>query len=181
MPFFGLRGCSCSLILVLLVCVALGIGGYAFGLPWLQGEVQDPIRESVETEVARQIAIAPGEAPAPGTYTVAEADLNQALAAQADRYLDVEEMSADIAPDGLTVNVTVQGESAKYRGNVAATGGRLRVIDMTVDGRFHFLVPADDMAAILEDAVNEYLASRNLQVAAVELGEGTLTLMVEPA
>ncbi|MGH2532196.1 MAG: hypothetical protein ACRDJW_07790 [Thermomicrobiales bacterium] len=181
MPFLPFRGCSCSIFLGLIVCVAIGMGGYFVGLPWVQSEVQDPIREAVETEVARQIAIAPGAAPAPGIYTVQEADLNQALAARADRYLDLNEMLAAIAPDGITVKVTVQDQIATYEGSIAAVNGRLRVIDMTADGGIRFLIPADDMATLLEDSVNNYLAANGLRLAGVDLGDGTLTLAVEPA
>ncbi|MGH2562740.1 MAG: hypothetical protein ACRDJH_27080 [Thermomicrobiales bacterium] len=143
--------------------------------------MQEPVREAVETEVARQIAIAPGAAPAPGTYTVQEADLNQALAARAEGYIDLDEMSAAIAPNGITVNVGVRDQTGTYTGNVAAVNGRLRVIDMTADGGIRFLVPADDMAGLLEDSVNNYLAANGLRLAGVDLGDGTLTLAVEPA
>jgi hypothetical protein len=179
-PFLPFRGCTCSLVIGLVVCVGLGVGGYFVGLPWVQGEVQDPIREAVETEVARQIAIAPDEAPAPGTYLIQESELNQGLDEQAGRYLDVEEMTASIAPDGVAVEVTVRDQTTTYEGDVAAVDGRLRVIDMRADGNARFLVPADDMAGIFEDSVNDYLASRDLRLSGVDLGDGTLTLEVEP-
>jgi hypothetical protein len=168
-------------MLLLLLCCVGGVVLYVVGLPRFRDEVRDPIEEAISTEVARQIAIAPDEPPAPGTYTLRDGELNQALRDRADRYLDIDDMNASIYPDGVIINVTIADQTSTYEGDVAAIDGELRVLDMSADGGFGFVLPGEDMAELIEDGINNYFSSRDLMVTDVELGDGVMTLTVAPA
>jgi hypothetical protein len=65
-----------------------------------------------------------------------------------------------------------------YSGFPVAANGRLEMTNMeSSEGFLDFLFPADELGKAIEDAVNTYLAQNNLQLDAVELADGELTLV----
>jgi hypothetical protein len=178
---FGLRGCGCFATAVVIVCAVGAVVLYAVGLPRFREHVREPMQQAVSTEVARQIAIAPNSAPQPGTYTIDQAELNSALQEQAGGELGIDSIATAIDPTGITIRIKIQSQTATYRGDVGAVGGRLVVANMTAEGGFRYFLPAGDMGKILENGINNYLTSRNLRLTDVTLGDGTMTLTTAPA
>ena len=175
------RGCMIFALGALGLCVVGGILGWLVGVPRLRDNLRDGVRDGIATEVAAQIpAGAGGEVP-PGRYTFTEDELQAGLAEEAGD--QVEDVLIALSPTGIRLGFVAQGDQEfNYRGVPAAENGRFVVQNMeATNGVLDFLLPADDLATAIEDAVNGYLGENNLRLQAVELGDGELTLETEPA
>jgi hypothetical protein len=128
-----------------------------------------------------QMAIPPAATPAAATYVIREDALNASLRQRTAGIDIAEEITVSLAPDRLQLRLVANNRVTTYTGQVAAVDGRLAVTDMTADGMYEFFLSAGAAASVLEDAVNGYLAAQRLRLMSVTLGEGTLTLQVEPA
>jgi hypothetical protein len=171
------RGCFIAVIGVLGLCLVACGFGYFVGLPRFQDNARDEIRDAISTEVAQQIPSTGGTAE-PGTYTLNESELQEGLAENLD-VQNVDNLLVQITPTGLAFVIdTDSGTDVTYSGFPVAANGRLEMTNMeSSEGFLDFLFPADELGKAIEDAVNTYLAQNNLQLDAVELADGELTLV----
>lgn len=134
------------------------------------------IRHGLNTEVARQLRATPGRGVAPGSYQITEQELQQSLRGSTDSR-SVNNIFVHLTPAGIAIGLTSGNRSFTYSGAPAVENGQLVMRNMHVDSRVlgFFLTPGAFGNAI-EDAVNNYLAENGLRLAAVQLGNGTLTL-----
>jgi hypothetical protein len=160
--------------LCVLSCVAL----FALGVPAIREGLHDEIEEAVATEVARQIPAPPEGTAEPGEYTITESSLQDSLKANLqDEEGRDEDVFVDITTVHIEVGVVSRGQSATYTGVPVAENGELVLRDVESSSRFlSFLLPADDFAEAIEDAVNGYLADNNLSLAALTLTDDGIVL-----
>jgi hypothetical protein len=174
------RGCLISVVAVLGLCVIACVLGYFVGLPRFQDAVADEFEDAIATETAQQLAPT-GQAPQPGTYVITEDSLLQSLQAEAEGG-NVEDVLVSITPEGIELGFDTGGQDVVYSGGVAAENGQLVLTDFEAnnDG-LEFFFPADKMGEAIEDGVNNYLQENGLELNAVTLGDGQLTLDVVAA
>ncbi len=172
------RGCLFGIGAVLLLCVVtLGLGIFV-ALPRVRDAVRDSAAEALATEIAVQLP--PAATPSAATYVIREDALNANLRQRVAGLDIADEITVTITPAYLQLRLVANERATTYTGRAAAAGGRLEVTDMTADGMYAFFLSASAAASILEDAVNGYLAAQRLQLTDVTLGEGILTLQVQP-
>lgn len=163
--------------LVLVLCVACVGLGYFVAIPRVKDGVQTGINEAVATNVAPLIA-GIGVAPAPGTYTLTEAQVNQQIQASG---ADLKDLRFEITPNGLEIQFGEQGQDVGYTAQVSAVDGKIQVDSADVTGIPTWIVPASAISDGIEDGINNYLAEHNLVVTSVTLQDGSMTLMLESA
>jgi hypothetical protein len=173
------RGCLIAVSSLLGLCLIACVLGWFVGIPRLRDAIKDDVEGAVGTEVARRLAPA-GGTPAPGTYVITEQDLTERLRAESDE--DTQDVEVRIDPVGIEVVLPTEGQEFTYSGRPTAEDGRLVVRGMEANNdAIEFFFPPDDVAEAIEDGVNDYLAANALRLAALELGEGQMTLTTEPA
>jgi hypothetical protein len=160
--------------LCVLSCAALVF----LGLPAVREGLRDEIEEAVSTEVAQQIPAPPGGQAEPGEYTMTEDSLEASLRDNVDEGGDSDgDVFVDITTVGIEIGVISRGQNATYTGTPVVEDGRFVVRDPESSSRFlSFLLPEDDFANALEDAVNGYLADNNLELSALELTDDAIVL-----
>lgn len=153
----------------------------ALGIPAARRGVRNAMRDALSTEVARQIPAPAGGSVAPGEYTITEQSLQQSLSENVTSS-NAQDTFVHITPTGIQLGVTSRGQDALYTGTPVAENGRLVMQNMDVNSRFlNFILPADDLAKIIENAVNNYLTQNHLRLEALQLADGAMTLRTVPA
>jgi hypothetical protein len=175
------RGCLIAVGVIaglgLLCCVLL----WFVALPRFQDEIVNEVSQGLSTEVANQIDTAPGTLE-PGTYTVSLADLEREINAQ----LATEDSASDFVMttegDLIRVGFSTNGQDLVYTGRPEVEDGRIVIRDMDVDnGVLNFFLPADKVANLIENGLNDYLAARGLQAESIVLAAGEITFTAVPA
>ncbi len=160
--------------LLLLCCVA----GYFVGIPRFRDSIGDGIAGSVSTEVAGQIGT--GQV-APGTYTLSVGELQRQLATQVDGQ-NVEDLGLSVQPQGLNLEMSINGQRIGYSGIPTAQNGQVVMLDMTVDNdALAFFLPADTLGNAIESGVNDYFAAQGLAIDSLRLGDDEITVEAVPA
>lgn len=161
--------------LCVLSCAALVF----LGIPAVREGLRNEIEHAVSTEVAQQIPAPAGGVAAPGEYTITENSLQASLRSN----LDADGESAgdvfvDITVDRLEIGVISQGQTATYSGLPTIVDGRFVVRDSESSSRFlSFVLPADEFAEALEDAVNGYLEANNLELSELQMTDGAIVMI----
>ena len=137
-------------------------------------QLRDGLRDVAATEVTRT---GPVEIPEDGRLTVGEADVNRTIRRYTDNYGAISDPTLAINPDGVVLNFSVLGIDSAYRSGLVAEGGQLRLTDPRASGAASRVLGADDMAAIVEPALNDILRQSGVTATGVELGDGELTVL----
>jgi hypothetical protein len=148
-------------------------------LPRTRDSVNDAIRESMTTQVAR--VIAPLGTAEPGTYTITDDELLQQFNGRlSGDSIPIEDLSVVITPEHITISFSSGSRDATYTGTLQAVDGKVKVETIeSSSGFMDFLFPASDVAKALETGINTYLTAQNLQVTDLTMGDGEITLVVE--
>lgn len=174
------RGCLISLGAIaglLLICCVLG---YFVAIPRLRDSVSDSITEQLSTEVADQLAPPSGNLEA-GTYTLSVADLQQQIDANTDSSSETN-FGILVTPNGMTIDFDSGSQTFGYTGVPVVRNGKVELDDMQVDNEaLGWIMPADRVASIIENGINDYVSSQGMQVESLELGDNEITLTVVPA
>ena len=159
-----------------LICCVLV---FFVALPRTRDSVNDAIRESMTTQVAR--VIAPIGTAAPGTYSIADDELlqqfNDRLSGDS---IPIEDLSVVITTEHITISFSSGSRDVTYTGTLQAVDGKVKVETIeSSSGFMEFLLPASDIAKALETGINTYLSAENLQITDLTMGDGEITLVVE--
>lgn len=159
-----------------LICCVLV---FFVALPRTRDSVNDAIRESMTTQVAR--VIAPLGTAAPGTYSITDDELlqqfNDRLSGDS---IPIEDLSVVITPEHITISFSSGSRDVTYTGTLQAVDGKVKVETIeSSSGFMDFLFPASDVAKALETGINTYLTAQNLQVTNLTMGDGEITMVVE--
>ena len=159
-----------------LICCVLV---FFVALPRTRDSVNDAIRESMTTQVAR--VIAPIGTAAPGTYSITDDELlqqfNDRLSGDS---IPIEDLSVVITPEHITISFSSGSRDVTYTGTLQAVDGKVKVETIeSSSGFMDFLFPASDVAKALETGINTYLSAQNLQVTNLTMGDGEITMVVE--
>lgn len=159
-----------------LICCVLV---FFVALPRTRDSVNDAIRESMTTQVAR--VIAPLGTAAPGTYTITDDEMlqqfNDRLSGDS---IPIEDLSVVTTPEHITISFSSGSRDVTYTGTLQAVDGKVKVETIeSSSGFMDFLFPASDVAKALETGINTYLSAENLQVTDLTMGNGEITLVVE--
>lgn len=160
--------------LLLLCCVLL----FFVGIPRVQNGVVDTFSEAISTEVAQQIDDAPGTLE-PGTYTISVSELQNQLSAtiQNSDTSSTSDFLISVDPSGISVGFTSGSQDFGYSGMPVAEDGKVVIKDMEVDNSFlGWVMPADKMATLIENGLNDYFESRGLAVESIQLGDDEITI-----
>ena len=159
-----------------LICCVLV---FFVALPRTRDSVNDAIRESMTTQVAR--VIAPIGTAAPGTYSITDDELlqqfNDRLSGDS---IPIEDLSVVITTEHITISFSSGSRDVTYTGTLQAVDGKVKVETIeSSSGFMEFLLPASDIAKALETGINTYLSAENLQITDLTMGDGEITLVVE--
>lgn len=178
----GIGGCIMGLIAFGLICVvAAAFVGIVIVRPYVRGQVQDQVAQVVATQVVQRLNLHRSPTPVAGTYVIREADVNQELAANANQYDPIKSPHVTIGPEGLTLSFKLYGTTSTYTGQVGVANGRLVLQSMHASGPGSQILSARDVAAIIEQQLNSYVAGAGLQISTVRQTTGALTLTTVPA
>lgn len=174
------RGCLMSIGVIfglLLICCVVT---WFVGIPRLRDNVSDSISKQLSTEVADQLAPPSGTLEA-GTYTLSVDELQQQIDANTDSSSDTN-FGISVSPDGMTIDFDSGSQTFGYSGVPVARDGKVVLDDMQVDNDvLGFVMPADNVATIIEDGINNYIAAEGLQVESLTLGDNEIELVLIPA
>jgi hypothetical protein len=159
----------------LICCVIV----FFVALPRTRDSVDDAIRESMSTQVAR--VVAPIGTAEPGTYTITDTELlNQFNDRLTGGNIPIENLNVVITPEHIELSFSSGSRDVTYTGSLQAVDGKLQVETIeSSSGFMDFLFPASDVAEALETGVNAYLSAQGLQVTDVTMGDGEVTLVVD--
>jgi hypothetical protein len=160
-----------AMVGLLLICC---IVGWFFGIPRLQDNIADSISHELSTEVANQLDSSAGNLQ-PGTHTISVAQLQS----QIDQNLDdssTSDFGISVDANGIEVGFTSGTQDFSYSGKPVAEDGKLVIEDMeTSSGWLGRIMPADKVANIIEDGINDYFAARNQEIQSIQLGNDKIT------
>lgn len=165
--------------LLLLCCIVL----WFVGVPRIQDSVANVFSEELSTQVANQIDSAPGTLE-PGTYTISVADLQRELdaAINTSDSSTTSDFAISVNSAGITVGFTSGTQHFGYTGRPDVENGQIVIEDMDVDNDvLAFIMPADKVAGIVENGLNNYFAARGLEVESLVLGNNNITVTTVPA
>jgi hypothetical protein len=164
-------GAAISGVLLLCCCLAVTVPLFV-----ARHTLPRAVRHGVSTEVARQLPATPGRGVAPGTYVITQQALQASLRGSTDS-TSADRLIVRLTPAGMQVGLDSAGRGLTYTGVPTAANGLLVMRDMRIDsGLFGVLLSPSALGHAIEDAVNGYLADNGLQLTAVQLGNGSLTL-----
>lgn len=156
---------------LLLVCCALV---WFLGIPRLRDNIADTLSDELSTQVASQLETPGGDLP-PGTYTLSVEDLQDQLEESIDEST-ASDFGISVSPSGIEIGFTSGTQDFGYSGMPVARDGRLAIDDMTVDTDFlGWIMPADRVAEIIEDGINEYFIAHDLEIESILLGDDEIT------
>lgn len=162
--------------LLLLCCVLV----WFLGIPRFRDGVADTISEELSTQVAGQLDTTAGDLD-PGTYTLSVEDLRDQFEANVDEST-ASDFGIAVDPSGIDIGFTSGTQEFGYSGTPVARDGRLAIDDMTVNTEFlGWIMPADRVAGIIEDGINDYFAARGLAIDSIQLGNDEITFTTVPA
>lgn len=162
------------------LCVICAGVGYFAGLPRVRDGLRDGVADFGATEIAEIFAV-PGAA-GPGTYLLTEADINARIQAENPDAQNIDDWLIDITPAGYDVGFTASGDNVTYSGNLIAEDGRLKVTNTEADASFfEWFFSAGAMGDAIEKTFNTWLDANNLTLTDVQLGDGEMTLVTQPA
>jgi hypothetical protein len=167
-----------SLLGLCIVCVGLG---YFVALPKVQNAFANEFEHSVGTVVAQQITLPPTS---PGTYVVTDDQLTAGLKGEVNGSTGtgIDKIAARISPDKIQIVLDSDRGDATFDLQVAAENGKFVVKDVAMsDSALRFFLPKDKLKKAVEKGVNQALAAQHLQVSAIQLAQGKLTLVTAPA
>ncbi len=166
-----IAACVAAAVLVLCCCAFVTVPLFA-----TRQVLPRAIRHGLSTEVARQLPATPGRGVAPGDYQITEQELQERLRGSTDSD-NVDRIVVRLTPAGMEIGFDSRSRSFSYTGTPVAEDGQLVMRDMHVDNRVlgFFLTPGA-LGNAIEDAVNTYLADNGLRLAALQLGNGVMTL-----
>lgn len=163
--------------LLLALCVACVFLGYFVAIPRAKESVEDGVNEAVSTYVAPQIA-GLGIAPAAGTYTLTEDDVNNQILGSD---VNLQDLRFEITPSGLELHFGEQGQDISYSAQVSAVDGKLKIDNADLSGIPTWIIPAGSISKGFEQGLNNYLAENNLIVTSVTLQDGSMTMVLADA
>jgi hypothetical protein len=169
------RGCLIAVGVIaglgLLCCVLL----WFVAIPRFQDEIVDEVSLGLSTEIANQVDTAPGTLE-PGTYTVSLADLERQINAQLASDDSASDFVMTTEGDQIRVGFSASGQDLVYTGRPVVENGQIVIEDMEVDnGVLNFFLPADKVARLIENGLNDYLGARGLQAESISLADGEIT------
>lgn len=169
----GPGGCVLGCLgLLLILAVAAALVFFAI-LPVARDTARDRLRENVATQVTRidTLPVLPT-----GELIVTEADVNRQLRENIGDFQQVSDPEFTIDPDGVALAVRALGTRSTYRGGVAIENGRLVVTDPEVDGPAGRVLPASDVAGVVESLLNDLQQRSNVEFTGVELRDGEMVI-----
>jgi hypothetical protein len=175
------RGCLIAVGVIaglgLLCCVLL----WFVGIPRFQDEIVNEVSQGLSTEIANQVDSAPGTLD-PGTHTISLVDLERDINAQLATDDSASDFVITTAGDLVEVGFSTNGQDLVYTGRPVVENGQIVIQDMEVDNGFlNFILPADKVANLIENGLNDYLDARGLQAESVSLADGEITFTAVPA
>jgi len=168
------RGCLTAIAamagLLLICCIV----AWFFGLPRLQDNIADEISRELSTEVANQLDTTGGTLD-PGTHTISVAELQKQVEANMDDS-SASDFIISVDGSGIQVGFTSGTQDFSYSGMPVARDGQLVIEDMEVsEGWLGRIMPADKVADIIEDGINDYFAARGQEIESIQLGDDEIT------
>lgn len=171
-----------ALIVILSVvslCLLVCLGGAVYAFTQIGPGIRGSVSGLTSTEVAAQLDQA-GSA-GPGTYVITDEELTAGITGQlADDSGDIQAVEVIIDPAGIEIIVDLGGQTAGYRAGLAVEGGEIRLTNAEADaGIIGNLIPTDWVAGGLEDGLNAYFRTNDLNVTAVDLFDGRVEITTE--
>lgn len=173
------RGCLMSVGVISGLLILCCIVAWFVGIPRLQDNVADAISESLATSVADQLEGINGAGTLEaGTYVLDVNDLQNEI----ERAMGNENTTSDflisVDPSGMAISFQSGSQEFGYTGRPVAEDGELRLEDMDVNNSaLGFIMPADKVGGLVEDAINGYFAERGLSIERIELGDNEITVV----
>ena len=169
----GPGGCILGCLgLLLILAVAAALIFFAI-LPVARDAARDQLRENVATQVSRigTLPVLPT-----GEIIVTERDVDRQIQENIGDFRQVSNPDFSIDPDGVALSVDLLGTESTYRGGVAVEDGQLAVTNPEVDGPAGQVLPADDVANVVEDLLNDLQDRSDVVFTGVELRNGEMVI-----
>lgn len=171
------RGCLIALGVIAGLLVLCCVAAWFVGIPRLQDNVADAISESLGTSVADQFDGVDGTLEA-GTYVLDVDDLQNELDSAIGDSDTTTDLLITVNPTEISISFQSGSQEFGYRGRPVAENGEIHIEDMEVDNSaLGFIMPADKVGGVVEDAINGYFAERGLSIESIELGDNQITVV----
>ena len=141
--------------------------------PYVADQVRSELDSSIQSAVQQSVAEQP-QLPVNEPIVVTEAEINERVAGY--DMGPVDDLAISLTPGGVEVDLSAYGLSGRYRAGVQVEGGRLALVDGSLSGPLSLVVPTGEVEQIAGDALATALRDAGYNIAALELGEGTLAL-----
>jgi hypothetical protein len=141
--------------------------------PYVADQVRSELDSSIQSAVQESVAEQP-ELPVNEPIVVTEAEINERVANY--DLGPVDDLSVGLTPEGVEVELSAYGLSGRYNAGVQVENGRLTLVDGSLSGPLSLVLPTGEVEQIAGDALATALRDAGYNIAALELGEGTLAL-----
>ena len=169
-------------ILVWLVLIALLLVRFV-ARPAVTRYVEDrvaqrlPARDAVGTLPAPgQISPAPAE---PGSFTIRESDANQWLVEHRHELQGVDDVRLRFLPGEVQADVTIGGVTSTAHAGVQVVDGKVVATNPRLDPPLGLFVDVTPFATLIENRLNQDLATIGRTVTGISIEQGELVISIE--
>ncbi len=113
------------------------------------------------------------------TIVVSEADANQWLQDQRDQLQGVDSVVVHFVPGVITADVTVRSFTSTAQSGAAVQNGQVVAVNPQLGAPANLFVDIQPVAQLIQDSLNQDLASLNRRVTAVVIGQGNVTITLQ--
>ncbi|GAC1540041.1 MAG: hypothetical protein NVS2B7_12050 [Herpetosiphon sp.] len=110
---------------------------------------------------------------------ITEDAANRWLQEHRDQYAGFDNVTLHFMPGVATADVTIRGLTGRLRSGVALQNGRIVAVDPQLSPPLNVLIDIRPFAQLVENRLNQDLASLNRTVKDVRVDEGRLTILMQ--
>jgi hypothetical protein len=167
-------------MLLLLVCCLLG---WFVAIPRIRDDIRDQLADNLATNVASQLSaqVPAGQQLEAGEYAISVTDIEREIA-QNFNQSQVDSLAISAANGELRLTVESGGQSFNYSGVPVAENGELEMTDMRADNDVaSFFLPAGKLGEAIEQGVNQYFATQNLDISDIQVTGDDIVVQAVPS
>ena len=151
--------------------------------PLITNTVRERLAESGPAIRPEDVDPGPGnvvpESIQPGSFTISAADANQWIADHRGELQGVDDVRLRFVPGEVQADVTAYGMTSTARAGATVVNGQVVVTNPTLDAPLSMFIDAQPFATLIQDRLNNDLASVGRTVTGVAIEEGQLVITVE--
>jgi hypothetical protein len=177
--------CLITLVVLVFLLLALALGVLFYLKPRLSQGAGDTLGGQldalIDEKLGQNLEGVEGQVPAGFNeqIVISEAEVNQYIQDHPQDIAPLDSVVVDFVAGEMRASVSAYGFSGTARSGVAASNGRIVLVDPTIDGPLAFVIDAQQLGQSLEARLNQELTSSNAQASAIEVQSDQIVATIE--